>query len=120
MITQPEQERIEIQQENDRTINVTWESYNSTTEEYEPINITGYTSVFTVRRSRHAEPIINLTVDTFDDPTTGVVSFEITDDLTGMDGNYWYDVLLISPTGEKLSTRVGQFIINYKIFKYVD
>lgn len=119
MIQQPPQETIEIQQENDRTINVTWEAYNETTENYDPINLTGYTSVFTVRKSRYADPIINLTVDTFDDPSTGVVSFEITDDLTGMDGKYWYDVLLISPTGEKLSTKVGEFIINYKIFKYV-
>jgi len=108
---------ITIQEDNDRTINVTWESYNSTTEEYDPINLTGYTSVLTVRKSRNAVPIINLSVNAFDVPASGVASFDITNDLTGMDGTYVYDVLLVSPAGEQISTSIGKFIINYKVFK---
>jgi len=118
MIQQPPQETIEIQQDNDRTINVTWESYNSITNEWEAINLTGYTSVLTVRKSQTSTPIINIVVDTFAAPTTGVASFEITNDLTGLTGTYIYDLLLVSPTGEQLSTKVGTFKINYKVFNY--
>ena len=118
MIQQPPQETIEIQQNNGLTLDVIWESYNYTTKEYDPITLTGYTSVLTVRKTENAVPIINIVVDTFAAPTTGIASFSITEDLTALAGRYQYDVLLVSPTGEPISTKVGTFIINSKVFKY--
>lgn len=62
-----------------------------------PINITGYTFYFTVKKNlddTDAEAVFKKTVTTLTDPTNGIVIIDIdrTDTLNQTPGEYFYDI----------------------------
>lgn len=84
----------------------------------QPMDLTGATVFFTVKQDLNdpdSMAQIAKTVNSFDDPETGIVDIELTEDDTAVAGEYYYDIQLKQSSGATQSSRRGKFIIDQDV-----
>lgn len=105
-----EENKLEVTRGDDKPLTLTFTDINGT-----PINITGYTVFFTVKKDyalADAQANISKTVTSHTNPTSGATTVNLTHDDTDITpGNYYYDVQ-VKDTSNKITTiLVDDFIV---------
>lgn len=94
-----------------RTVQVTFKQADGTS-----YDLTGATAYLTINRSKNPtnddSAALQKTKTSFDNPTSGIVSFKLTSTDTNLTpGNYWFDVQLVDAEGNKLSRKGAEITV---------
>ena len=101
----------------DISLSVTFKDENDT-----PIDITGYTIFFTVKKNLDGDDdsgaLIAKTVTDHTSPTTGVTTISLSSNDTDLpEDNYYYDFQTKDSSGNISSTKKGYFVVELDVTK---